>query len=150
MTGRQCTPEVMQRMGIVSKLVHSQHVHYAEPMLAVLLQALQTKWSSPSCRTLIVTMVHLTEPAEQCNTVYTVKIEYGSPDMDKQFGCSANGSSCTRSRSNLLLPRKLLWMSHADASCNTALLLRCSCKLKTVRRAYVCSIAALPKLTHSQ
>ncbi len=33
----------MQMMGIVSKLAHSQHVYYAEPMHAVLLQALQTK-----------------------------------------------------------------------------------------------------------
>jgi len=30
-------------MGIVSKLAHSQHVHYAEPMHVVLPQALQTK-----------------------------------------------------------------------------------------------------------
>ena len=42
--GRQCTPEVMQRKGIVSKLVHNQRVHIAEPMLAVLLQALQIEW----------------------------------------------------------------------------------------------------------
>jgi len=55
MTGSECTPGVMQKKGIVSKLVHSQRVHCAEPMHDVLLQALQTR--SNLCGTCISDMM---------------------------------------------------------------------------------------------
>lgn len=58
MTSSQCTPGVMQMKDIVSTLWHTQRVHCAEPMRAVLLQALQTR--SKLCKTGIPVMMYLT------------------------------------------------------------------------------------------